>query len=361
MIEAMASLCGCCRDFKRAAVALRFRSLTWRDGWLFDGRASAERPLCVACANWLLGAVNRTAGAGPAPALLGAPSRGTRGLPAVDRCNLCGSATGLTAAYADSEPGGHREVPSIGPLVACGPCELWLLSIAADGRSARGDASRVVDGGYGHWPHPNLRHLTVSVETNAPGVAQTIEEACREMEVRITTPDEAAVRFCDASPPFTQPAAGGATVLLCSFVGRRALVPMLGPAVAEWLTVPSTPQQVSAALVKASRDWRDPPRWDAASGLRLVTQLPEPGLSLAFEPAPGVGIDEVAWLLKRFSRGYDEVVAVPGTGQVAVVPRARGEGLARAATRIAAALSGRAVLAVPGWGVSPLHRFEAAG
>ncbi|MBI5949247.1 MAG: hypothetical protein HY875_14010 [Chloroflexi bacterium] len=357
----MVNLCGCCGGADRAAVVLRFRGLAWRAGWFFDGQAPAERPLCVACANWLLGVVNRTAGAGRAPALFGAPSRGTRGVAAVDRCNLCGSVTGATAAYAASEPAGHPEVPSIGPLVACGPCEMWLLGIAADGRSAQGAASRAVDGDYGQWPHPNLRHLTVAVETAAPGMARTIEEVCREMGVGIVGPREASVRFGDTPVVAGDAEAGCGTVLLCPFVGRRALIPMLGPGVAEWLTVPSTPQQVSAALVKASREWRDPPQWDAASGLRLVSQLPDPALCLAFEPAPGVGIDEVAWFLKRFSRGYDDVVAIPGTGQVAVVPRARGAGLSRAGTRIAGALSGRAVLAAPGWGNSPARRFEAAG
>jgi hypothetical protein len=77
-------------------------------------------------------------------------------------------------------------------------------------------------------------------------------------------------------------------------------------------------------------------------------------------PLPGTDLFELGWLLKRFSRGYDDIAWHNGT--VLVIPRAPSDHVAGVAERLSILVDGRCEFhVVRPRDLAPVRRFEAAG
>ncbi len=330
--------------------------------------AFVRHPLCEVCVTWLASVAGNLAtpqfsSGGP---LLGAPGTRSRVRVFPDQCHLCKEMLGDAAVVVDSVVIGGGPGPFPGMLV-CGACDTWIGGLADDGRSARGNAERAIDGQYGSWPHPNLRAIDVSLQVSDRGLDSTIRESCRRMgvEIRDTAGDNSVV-FVEAST------AGGAGEFLRADLARRTgriilarlaaeadLKACLELGISTWLTNPVTPQQVSAALTVVARRPGYHQRWDAATALPAVDleYLSRP--ALAVTPVEGVSPFEAAWLSRRVTRGYDEVGATNGV--VIIVPRAPEADIARVEARISRALAGRCTVRVVDAHARLHRRLEAAG
>src|SRR6185295_5376452 len=178
------STCATCGSGKRAWAFVRFRPLRADGGWVTDGAAKIARvPVCEACESWLAGLVASARGfRSPVEGLFGAPSSGGRRLLFDDQCQICCEMSAVAGALVETlvKPGSRAALPR---TFACVFCAAWLFSLATDGKSVRERASRQIDGPYGDWPHANLRELFIEADVVDRGVAETIAEACRVMEV----------------------------------------------------------------------------------------------------------------------------------------------------------------------------------
>ena len=149
-----------------------------------------------------------------------------------------------------------------------------------------------------------------------------------------------------------------AAIVVAGLRAKRDLAHALEAGARCWATIPITPQQLTAALSRASRG--EFGSWDAETCLPILDadKLDRPVVQC--EPLPGVDLFELAWLLKRFSRGYDEVGWHNGT--ILVVPRAPSDHVAGVAARLSVLVDGRCTFAVmQPRNVQPATRFEATG
>ena len=254
------------------------------------------------------------------------------------------------------------------PLLVCGSCDAWIASLANDGRSARKRADRGIDGPYGEWPHPNLRELSVEMEVVDRGARSTIFESCITMEVPVRSgarPASAAVLFIEATQGGDvsslvrgSRASRPGVIVLAALNGQEALRKALDAGATWWLTVPLTPQQVTAALTGALR--KGPRRaWDPETCLPIASLVDVARPTLILEPEPGVARFEVAWLAKRFSRGYDELAVV--NGNIVLLPKVPSERLYQVQERLGGLLAGRCRITVIESHEAQGQRFDAAG
>jgi hypothetical protein len=149
-----------------------------------------------------------------------------------------------------------------------------------------------------------------------------------------------------------------AAIVVAGLRAKRDLAHALEAGARCWATIPITPQQLTAALSRASRG--EFGSWDAETCLPILdaNKLDRPVVQC--EPLPGVDLFELAWLLKRFSRGYDEVGWHNGT--ILVVPRTPSDHVAGVAARLSVLVDGRCTFAVmQPRNVHPTVRFEATG
>lgn len=345
--------CPCCGVTRAQAAVLRRRPLRWRGAWEPDPAFRVRRhALCDACERWLFGVLSEVRGqpARQRTALLGVPSTGGRLLVFDDQCQLCFAVPegrGTMADCVSLVPNGE----SWPPFFLCAACDAWLASLATDGRSLRGRASRSIDGAYGDWPHPNLRDLRVSIDLTDRDAAEVIRATCAAMGVEIVRGFGAlgSVLFLQVRSGSAAAAAvrenlavAAAVILVVPLAGATELRDSLGAGAASWLTLPPTPQQVTATLAATLRG---APRlqWDAASCLPVASLEGHPRPAIVFEPAEHTDRFTLAWLLKRFARGYDDVVSVGG--KVVLVPRVPPERLEEVRVRLEALLEGRSTAA----------------
>ena len=357
--------CDCCGLLAPIGAVLRRRVV--RQGGVdlrMGAQPSWSHPLCVTCSEWLNGLLvqARRAIDQPLP-LFGSPVTNGRP-PALDgQCQICRSQLGPTGAVLEWIEGAAYVRPWLA-YVACAACEGWIGSLADDGRSARGRARRDLDGAYGKWLYPNLREMSVVIDVADAGARETIEEACATMGIAIRDPapegaDVLLVEIARASDQGIKEVPGRRSrILLAPITAHDELITALQSGASDWLTIPVTPQQVSAALSRSKRLWRLRLPWDATTGLPTAILTGDERPALAVRPAPGVPHFELAWLLKRFLRGYDEVAVVEGV--IVVFPRAVERDLGLVAARLERVLHGRCtvVFRAP---AAPRTRFEAAG
>lgn len=311
-----------------------------------DGVPGWRHPLCGGCLDWLRGVLGGTRTPGPTP-LLGVPSTNGRALVFGDQCQVChGTATAeaLVECIAPVTRG-----DSMLPLRVCRSCEAWLGAFASDGRSARGQSGRAIDGGYGEWLHPNLRGLSVQAIVSDHASRAAIKQACEGMDV--------ALGAASASVLLVEAGAGRAErviradgtarlgrIVLAALSSHGELLAALRAGATDWLTLPLTPQQLTSALVRAGRGYMGVREWDGETALPILHPPPElPGM-LTVRPATGLLRFEVAWLVRRFARGYDELGVLDG--EIVLVPRVPEAGLATVAERLANLLRGRCEVAV---------------
>ena len=352
--------CPCCGDSRAAVALLRRRPMCWHGGWQPDAsRAVARQPLCGLCCIWLNGILQEVSrdGRGPgvaAPArVFGAPATNSRALLFDDQCQVCHAVPSAGGALVDCVSA-ENQAQSWPPLFLCTACDAWLGSLADDGRSARGAADREIDGPYGEWPHPNLRELVVQVEVRDRGAGATVIESCAAMGVQV---DLRRRGTGEHSVLFLEAVAGRdlARRVAEERSHRAAVVVLAGPSAAEplrsalqagasgWATIPLTPQQVTAALTAALRRHLRL-NWDTSTALPIAANLDGARPALLFVPRPGVEPFAVSWLLRRFSRGYDE--AAVSEGRMLLFPRVPAAQIGRVRVRLARVLAGQCSVSV---------------
>lgn len=313
--------------------------------------------MCGWCARWLAQlAADARSGEGR---LFGQPGANGRHLVFDDQCAVCCESPAERAERVAWE----REEQAAGELFLCVPCARWLLGLATSGRTLQGSRGRHLDGGYGAWPHPRLRGMRTWRRVRDRGVAEVIAAAAAAMGLlEAASPEEADAVLAEA---------GAGAADLCRELGPAAgrVIVLAGPGAQVetaraleagalgWATVPATPQQLTAALARLARG-EGPGGWDPATCLPLL----EPGRvgrPWLWVEVPGAGEAwGTAWLVRRFSRGYDAVGAVDGG--VGVVPLVPPGAVGRVAERLRQAVPGVQV-EVRGAEEPPWRRFEAAG
>lgn len=332
--------------------------------WRMDpARGGATLPVCADCSAWLGGLAGRAADpAEPSP--FGSPDPGVRRRRFEDQCAVCYEMpTGRGAMLTWVSPqGSHVD------LFACTGCEAWLSSLAADGRTVRGRGDRQIDGPYGSWPHPNLRGRTVEADMLAGGVAEVIERTTTAMGMTLVRHGDAPdVLFVEAEPNGRAASRvrdslreTRGIIVLAGLRTRRDLAAALGLGARTWLTLPSTPQQLTAAIIRALQPGPGAP-WDPQTCLPVVADA-SPGRDSVIVCTPEEGADafEVSWLLRRFSRGYDELSVCDG--RIVLRPRTSADEVHSVVARLRPLLDGRCAFAVVNGAEAPrARRFEAAG
>lgn len=353
--------CPCCGRDAVADWEFDIRPMRLYRAWRPDShRTGSTVPLCESCAEWLGGLAAAARTPDGTHRVLGGPSAGNRKLVFEDQCQVCCEVPVSRAAHlAWISPSGRRL-----ELFACTGCEAWLTALASDGRTVRGSGDRDIDGPYGNWPHPNLRGLKVHLDIEDHVSRSLVAETCRAMGMELTSEP--------ADLLITQATASGhaarvvrerkgvdlAAIVVAGLRAKRDLAHALEAGARCWATIPITPQQLTAALSRASRG--EFGSWDAETCLPILDadKLDRPVVQC--EPLPGVDLFELAWLLKRFSRGYDEVGWHNGT--ILVVPRTPSDHVAGVAARLSVLVDGRCTFAVmQPRNVHPTVRFEATG
>lgn len=354
--------CPCCGRSVTAPWRLAVTPMRLYRGWRTDGaRGASEHRLCEACSEWLGGLVASARGEAGRGALFGSPSARGRRLVFDDQCQVCREMpTSRAATITWISPAGHTL-----SVFACAGCEAWIVSLASDGRAPRGAADREIDGPYGSWPHPNFRGLSLRVMVEDAAAAALVHETCNRMAIT-TTAGEAGIAVVEATPRGNAARAlrsgvkgRRGTVVLAGLQARRDLAAALEAGGDCWMTVPVTPQQVTAGLVAALDPHRVRAR-DPRTCLPIAEPEGRERPAVLFVPVPGADPFEVGWLLRRFARGYDRVEWLDGG--VVVTPRVPASQLTRVAGRLRLLLDGRATVRMVSMGEVPgRRRFEAAG
>jgi len=354
--------CPCCGRPVAAAWLLTVEPLRLYREWRPDGeRERTEHRLCETCSKWMGGLVAGARGEGSAASMFGSPSSGGRRLVFDDQCQVCcGMPAERAARIAWVSPSGARL-----EVFACPACEAWLVSLASDGRTLRGAGDREIDGPYGAWPHPNLKGTRVWLGIEDATARAVARETCESMGI-VLAPGEADVAVIEATVRgnAARSLRGGhggrrGTVILAGLRERRDLANALEAGASCWMTLPSTPQQLTAGIVVALRS-RGGMVWERSTCLPFADAGTVDRPVIAFTPAEKADPFEVAWLLRRFARGYDTVEWL--AGKILVGPRADREQAAQVAARLQLLLRGRATAAVLEARDLPGRvRFEAAG
>jgi len=330
--------------------------------WRPDGqRERSELRLCDSCSGWIGGLVAAARGEREGAPLFGSPSGAGRRLVFGDQCQVCyGMPSERGARIGWVSPGGSRL-----EVFACAACEAWIVSLASDGRTVRGAGDREIDGPYGSWPHPNLKGVRIWPGIEDRGTRAMAEETCSAMGMELVEEGhdvgvvEATGRGQAAKSLRNGRGGRRGTVVVAGLRERKDLAAALEAGGSCWMTLPLTPQQLTAGIVAALRA-------GAVAGWERTTCLPfaEPGTMartvVVFRPEAGADPFEVGWLLRRFARGYDTVEWLDGA--IVVEPRAGREQAHQIAARLQLLLRGRAeaVVMEPGDLRGPV-RFEAAG
>ena len=352
--------CRCCEEGS-AGWELAWRPLRRYRRWLAAGPDRGERvEVCEGCARWLAGLVVDARGGGESR-LFGQPGANGRHLVFDDQCAACCESP-AERAYAVRWASG----PAVrGELFLCTACARWLLGLARSGRTVRGMGERYLDGAYGAWPHPRLRGMRTWARVRDAGATAVLAAATETMGLEpCEAPGEADAVLVEATPSGQARAlaaslgpAARRMVVLAAHGCRADVAGALELGAAGWVTVPPTPQQLTAALARLARGQAGG-AWDPATLLPAAdpTGGDRPWLWM---PVPGGDGWELAWLVRRFCRGYDTVAAAEGG--IAVVPVVPPACIGRVRERLQEAVGGAAAIEVRRSGEPPARRFEAAG
>ncbi|MDZ7729270.1 MAG: hypothetical protein U5Q44_14380 [Dehalococcoidia bacterium] len=356
--------CTSCGRRPAAAMLQRHRAIAGR-GEVSPGRKIGEHPLCSACITWLRELLVAARHGSPYHGIIAAPRPTASQQAFRDQCHVCFTIAGSGAVLASLETRAGF-APGWPALVLCPSCDTWLAAMASDGRSARGMASREVDGAYGRWLHPNLRDLSIALDVQDAGARRAILQAARAMDVRVVSrpafPGDRVARFFElpfAEPDAVEAGAWRADIALVPFAHFAHLADALEDGATDWLTLPFTPQQAAAALLRALRHGESPPVFDSDVLLPVAAALDPHQHVLAVQPAQGQDRAELAWLLRRHCRGYDDVVLSPA-GNIIVIPRAPESQFQLIASRIGGLLEGRCRI-TPRRAPSLRHRLDRVG
>lgn len=319
--------------------------------------------VCETCARWLIGLLAAIVrGHGQTVGLFGLPTGANRAVVFTGQCHLCRALPFEGVTGVECRPLIPR-VEGWSKVDLCAACFTWLHAIATDGRSARRPVGCAVDGPHGEWPHPNLRFLHVAIDVNDVVVEDSIREACESMDVDVCRPVEVspgAILFFQVGSgqnraPRSAPYA--ATIAVAPLSARAGLVEALAMGATDWLP-PPTPQQVTAALTRVPQRWREPVTHDPFTTLPVVRDVAPDRPVLFITPLAGASAFELVWLLKRHSRGYDEL-ASNGAGEIVFMPRVRPENLQYIVSRLTMLLGTRcAIQQRPAY---TTRRLDAAG
>ena len=325
--------------------------------------ARHQHPLCESCGAWLwsLLAAARNEDAG----LVGAPPLNGRRLVFDDQCQVCRQIPPGPGVLVSMESR-LRHLPGWPPLLLCPACDGWLAGLACDGRSARNQASRELDGPYGSWLYPNLSGIEAVIRVTGQ-TGRSIATSCREMALAVVdepAADSQAVYFLEPADADALSAARSpeaiAVVVVAPFSAEFRLREDLLSGATDWITDPPTPQQVTRAIVHARRFPAHQLAYDNASLLPFAVDHTVPRIALLVSPEDGSPAFETAWLLRRLSRGYDEIAALR-SGAIVVFPRVASDRVADVANRLRTMLLGRATVTPLGNQPEFAPRFEATG
>ncbi|MCC6382729.1 MAG: response regulator transcription factor [Dehalococcoidia bacterium] len=352
----MTAVCDCCGQMPGASSLVSRRRAP-------DGTAPARwaRVLCGGCLGFMREAAEAAAsGVAGGRLLPGAPTA-IEPLASGPSCGLCGGAAGRGPGLIDAEPA-H---PRWRPLLACDSCDAWVGALARDGRSFQGRVERAAEGPTGTVLHPRLHALTVVVGLPAGRARTELEQACTSAGARLLP--EAGLAAADLlfAPATGRDARervsaarwlGCRIVLLAGQEDHEAVLEGLDAGAADWLTVPVTPHQAVAALVMVSGGSPTPTTWERSTALPEAVRDPLPP-AIWIRPTGGTAPFAAAWLVRRFSRGYDRPVS--RSGEIVLLPHAPAGALPAIAARLEKALEGRCRAEVVMSSVAT--RFEATG
>jgi hypothetical protein len=151
-----------------------------------------------------------------------------------------------------------------------------------------------------------------------------------------------------------------ARIVLASLTSKDDLALSIQAGASDWLTVPLTPQQLTAALARARRKMLTPRAWDSSTCLPQVYLDGNDRPVLRFECETEVDPFAVAWTLRRFSRGYDELGV--SQGAIVLVLRASARDVPAIAARMRHFVDGSARVTAPELiSEAPRRRFEVTG
>jgi len=353
--------CPCCGRAIAADWELDIHPVRLYRSWRPDGhRTGSTVPLCKGCAEWLGGLAAAARMPEGAHRVLGGPTAGNRKLVFEDQCQVCCEMpNGRAANITWVSPTGARVT-----IFACTGCEAWLTALASDGRTVRGAGDRDIDGPYGNWPHPNLRGLRTRLDIEDHSTRALVAETCRAMGLELTG-DESDLLIVQAT------ASGHAArvvrerrgldlaaIVVAGLRAKRDLAGALDAGARAWTTMPVTPQQLTAAISRASKG--EFGSWDSETCLGIINIDLLERTVVACEPLPGTDLFELAWLLRRFSRGYDDVLRHGDS--ILVIPRAATDHVDLVAERLSVLVDGRCTFRVMNPQQLPAaRRFEAAG
>lgn len=337
-----------CETCGAGVASLRLRR--WHAEPSGTGIAVAGKPVtieaCGDCGTWLARALGIGAARGPGT-IYGVPAPSGRRVVFNDQCRICRLPVASDASVVAIDTS-SSSVPPRSSVLLCGACTAWFVAVASDLRSVRGLATRNIDGPYGQVIHGNVGEMTLCVATLDDTTHQLIATVAERMGARIIDPtagttDAQTVLVVELARP-TDPVEWrthpGQVIALVPEALRGRLPEVATASRADWITLPATPQQVAHALLRAARFGYGLPR-DSTTGLPIALE-PEVGSPLlAARPAAGADPQLVAWRLKRYARGYDEI-AVTTEGVLVVVPRCEPGLVPTVASRLDGLLGGLA-------------------
>lgn len=309
-------------------------------------------PLCGGCSKWLTktikgayrkgGAVNETLVAGPVRVQAQASEH---------RCAFCRALLPRTVSIigiSDAVDGGEDSIMTSG---LCPSCDQWLVNLAVDSRSARSVARRQSEGEYGLVLHPNLRRVRASFLIQSDDLRAAVEEACAQLGLSVTalaSETTIDVMFAEAATggPLEEAirtaGASAKTVVLVRAEETRELRDAIKAGAADWVTVPFTPQQLVGVLQRVTMQLSQRVTWDLETCVPMVHKLETTRPAIAVTPGDGVDPLLVAWSLRRFARGYDDIVMVDG--RLVLLPLARPEYQWAIIERLTVVMGERAIL-----------------
>jgi len=314
-------------------------SVMWRrqnvqaDATGFSSPARERFPLCHGCSKWIMKTIATTfhnrGDAGRA--LVAGPVR-ISARESEARCFFCRALLQGPASVIGLDSAVNGDAESIMTTGLCPSCDQWLVNLAVDSRSVRNVAKRQSEGDYGLVLHPNLQRVHASFVTQNESLDVAVREACEQLGISVAAASAATA----VDVLFVEAAGDGASLQTVRTAHPSAKVIVLARAEAsselreaiiagadDWVTVPFTPQQIVGALQRVTTHLSHPVQWDLETWVPRIHNLETTRPAIVVTPAPNVDPLLVAWSLRRFARGYDDLLMVDG--HLLLLPLARPE------------------------------------
>ena len=258
-----------------------------------------------------------------------------------DRCDFCSTPLGDEAHAVDVMPIGGQQGRRFGTVRQhrlCVACWSWGRSLLFDDAAARGTSYRQNEGGSGSWLAPAA--FDAAGAFLLPDDEHVLRQAVESMGRWCSTLGPVAARQFAGRPHevlfLAANANNGATELLGKLtqeatartvvVGKIDAIRDVGSALAagaaDFLASPLSPHQVAGAFERLAQPDRLEGR-NAETGLPIYRRTPgvyaDPCHVVNVTTPPSEDQRTVAWLLRRFLRGYDRVGASADTGLEAFI------------------------------------------